>query len=305
MFAEVWTIVLAAGAGRRLAGVTGGTPKQFWKPAGTSLSLLEATLARTYTVTVPERTVVVVDRGHRPYVDALFGVTPAETIVQQPENRGTAAGVLLPLLSVLERAGDAIVVITPCDHAFDDEDEFRTGITRAISRVRRPEAEIVLFGVEPSSIRTDFGWITPDADRLFPDDPFQLVGDFVENPGLAEAFHLFGAGGVWNTMVLVARGSALIDRLKQQLPFLTDVLTTAMTLEPDSRASFLREWYPELPRQDFSRDLLTTSRPLSLYTWPVDAGWSDLGTPERLDEWLASRAGLTNEIARIVDPVIN
>ena len=305
MSAEVWTIVLAAGAGRRLAGVTGGTPKQFWKPAGTSLSLLEATLSRMYDVTAPERTVVVVDRVHRAHVEALFGAAPAESIIYQPENRGTAAGVLLPLVSVLERARDAIVVITPCDHAFDDEDEFRTGIARAISHVQRTDAEIVLFGVEPSSIRTDFGWITPDADLLFPDEPFQIVDGFVEKPGLAEAFHLFGAGGVWNTMVLVARGSALLDRFKQQLPFLADVLTTAMTLESEARASFLRDWYPELPRQDFSRDLLTTSRPLSLYTWPVDAGWSDLGTPERLDEWLASRAGDTDEIARIVDPVTN
>jgi choline kinase len=29
-----WTVVLAAGAGRRLAEVTGGVPKQFWRAAG-------------------------------------------------------------------------------------------------------------------------------------------------------------------------------------------------------------------------------------------------------------------------------
>jgi hypothetical protein len=53
------------------------------------------------------------------------------------------------------------------------------------------------------------------------------------------------------------------------------------------QARFLREWYAELPLSDFSRDVLTPSKNLCLYTWPVEMGWSDLGTPDRMSEWLA------------------
>ena len=28
---QLWTVILAAGAGRRLSAVTGGVPKQFWR----------------------------------------------------------------------------------------------------------------------------------------------------------------------------------------------------------------------------------------------------------------------------------
>jgi mannose-1-phosphate guanylyltransferase len=45
MLAVPWTIVLAAGSGRRLARITGGIPKQFWSPPG-GTTLLEQTLRR-------------------------------------------------------------------------------------------------------------------------------------------------------------------------------------------------------------------------------------------------------------------
>src|SRR5690606_25631162 len=42
---ETCTIVLAAGEGRRLARLTGGIPKQFWRPPG-ERTLLEGTVDR-------------------------------------------------------------------------------------------------------------------------------------------------------------------------------------------------------------------------------------------------------------------
>src|SRR5689334_10064953 len=101
MSANVWTIVLAGGAGRRPASVTGGVPKQFWHPRGTMPSLLDATLDRVFGVNVPERTVAVVDESHRRYLPPES--TPFEHVIYQPMDRGTAAGVLLPLLFVLRR----------------------------------------------------------------------------------------------------------------------------------------------------------------------------------------------------------
>src|SRR5690606_23822021 len=53
-----WTVVLAAGAGRRLASVTGGVPKQFWRAAG-GRSLLRQTLDRFAPLAPTSRTVVV------------------------------------------------------------------------------------------------------------------------------------------------------------------------------------------------------------------------------------------------------
>jgi mannose-1-phosphate guanylyltransferase len=282
----LWAIVLAAGAGRRLASVTGGVPKQYWKPEGTQ-SLLESTLERLGPLAVPERTITIVDETHRGHVRALGRTGELGEVVYQPMDRGTAAGVLLPLAAVVASAPDALVVITPSDHGVEDAECFRRGITRAIARVESGTSEIVLFGVQPSSVSVDFGWITAGAPTaLVGDARFERVHAFVEKPPLHEAFMLFSSGAVWNTMVLVARASALLDLYRRHLPFHADVMLTAH-LQDVGKERFLREWYPELPSADFCRDLLTPSRNLCLYTFPVEMGWSDLGTPERMAEWMA------------------
>jgi mannose-1-phosphate guanylyltransferase len=289
MSADVWMIALAAGAGRRLAPLTGGTPKQFWRRSSKSRSLLETTLLRLRPLAVPERTVTVVDASHRVFVESLPTVEPLGDLVYQPMDRGTAPGVLLPLARVLALAPDAIVIITPTDHGVSDTDAFHAGIRDAISRVRSGLSEIVLFGVEPTAVTEDYGWITPSIRGEFARGVVQAVAGFVEKPSLFHAFQLFSAGAVWNTMVLVAKASALLSRYRRHLPFLADVFDKAAELDAKHREAFLAEWYPDLPRADFSRDLLMPTRPLCLFTWPAEIGWSDLGTPERLNAWLAEQ----------------
>lgn len=216
-------------------------------------------------------------------------------VVYQPADRGTAAGVLLPLLTVLASSPEAIVVITPSDHGVADAGRFRDGIKQAIARARAGSSDVVVFGVEPTVVSADYGWIQPAGTGPLARNAFQRVVNFVEKPPLHEAFQLFSLGAVSNTMVIVAKAAALLDHYRQHLPFLTDVLLTASGLQARAREAFLDDWYPDLPPKDFCRDLLTPSRHLSVYTWPATIGWSDLGTPDRLDEWLASRNS-TNEL---------
>jgi len=48
--------------------------------------------------------------------------------------------------------------------------------------------------------------------------------------------------------------------------------------------------YGRIPAADFSRHVLTGASNLDVYTWPARAGWTDLGTPDRLAVWLERRA---------------
>lgn len=90
-------------------------------------------------------------------------------------------------------------------------------------------------------------------------------------------------------MVLTARASALLDRFAKHLPALTDVFLEAIERGVDGSTPFLQTKYAELPSADFSRDLIAASGGLSFHTWPVDMGWSDLGTPDRLASWQVER----------------
>jgi mannose-1-phosphate guanylyltransferase len=276
---SLWTLVLAAGAGRRLSSITGGVPKQFWRRPG-GRSLLQETLDRFAPLAPPTRTVVVIDAAHRVHMKRDRGGDPGITIVQ-PEDRGTALGVLLALVPVFAAGRDPIVALTPADHGVVDDIRFRRGVLDAANCAG--SGAIVLFGVEPAAVHDDYGWITPGAGVS--SMPLKRVAGFVEKPAAEVAAGLQAAGAVWNTMVLVARASAIRDLVAARKPGVVRVFDAVASAPAATRDAMLATVYPRLPRVDFSRDILTPPRNLSTYIWPESIGWSDLGTPERLHAW--------------------
>lgn len=287
----VWTVVLAAGAGRRLSSLTGSVPKQFWSGTG-GLSLLEETVRRFKPVSDRERRVVIAAASHRRFLET--STAPWGTTVYQPLDRGTAAGVLLSLTPVLRSEPDAIVVVTPSDHGVEDDGRFLEGIEAAIDAVAFGD-HLVLFGVEPTADREDYGWILPG--HVSPGTGFRRVAYFVEKPERSVAEQLLRDGAIWNTMVIAGRASTIRDLCFRHVPELRNVFKDAMSLTKDTGPGGLDALYHALPPRDFSRDVLGKAGDLLTYIWPVSMGWSDLGTPERMCDWL-NRSG--RSIARSV-----
>ena len=286
-------LILAGGCGRRLAAHTGGVPKQFYSIFAGS-SLLDDTVSRLNPLAAPERTVVVVDRSHRPHIDALQGAARGATFVYQPCNRGTAVGVLLGVTAIAARHSDAIVVMTPADHGVRNTPVFVQGIRTAVAAVLLDDARVVLFGVAPDGVGGDYGWIVPNDPGT--DEPLRRVSAFAEKPPPDAAVRLYARGGVWNTMVLVARAATLVALFRQHQPELTELFSVSAAMPPPMRGRFLANRYPLIPSIDFSRHVLTpAARALTLFTWPSGMGWSDLGTPERLMRWMGR--DLVREIA--------
>jgi len=286
MVTNAWTIILAAGEGRRLSSVTQGVPKQFWRlPSGRSL--LEDTRDRFAPFSPVSRMLTVVDRTHRRYLASAGVEQPAGMVVYQPLDRGTAVGALLGLTTILATDPDAIVVMTPADHAVAGTAAFRSGLAAGLRHVAATGG-IVLFGVEPVAALPDYGWILTGRSAGAPG--IRMVNGFVEKPSVETAEHLFAAGGVWNTMVVAARARTLRDLCLRQLPDLALVFARAAALPAAAREGYLQNVYPALRRFDFSHDVLASAHGLQTYVWPVSMGWSDLGTPERLFAWQRRRS---------------
>lgn len=282
---EIWGIVLAAGDGKRLAGLTASAdgvaaPKQF-SALIDHRTLLGATLERMSRILPRRRIVVVVAEAHRRFWQRELADWPAENIVVQPDNRGTAAGILLPLLAVTGRDPMARVLVAPSDHYVADEDRWREAMAEALSALERPLERIVLLGVEPERTDADLGWIVPRNPAV--GTPL-AVARFVEKPSAAEAETLRQAGGLWNSFVLAARAETLLALYVRREPRLLDALVAAVQPRrphPD-RAAALTAVYRDLQPRDFSRDMLAGSED-ALVVLPVPAcGWTDLGTPARL-----------------------
>ena len=287
MIPDLWIVLLAGGAGRRLAGLTGGIPKQFWAFRD-GPTLIEETARRVAPLAPIDRRVTVVDATHAPYVESLRYGQALGQIVYQPVDRGTAAGVLLGLAPILTRNPDALVALTPSDHGVHRADPFHQGIVEAARLVQSRRRDVVLFGIQPQSAAPDYGWIMPGPRFDFERGLFAEVGQFTEKPSEDRAKQLMEAGAVWNTMVLVGRARAIFDECWRHAPELSAVFLAAGTRSEPRRQQFLEAHYPTLPATDFSRDILARAGSLALYTWPAKMGWTDLGTPDRVRAWRAS-----------------
>jgi mannose-1-phosphate guanylyltransferase len=286
----LWPVVLAAGAGRRLAAVTGGAPKQFWRPPTGAHTLLEETLSRVATLATRSQVSVIVDETHHQYVSDVPRPWRDARWVFQPRDCGTAAGVLLALTPVLDRAPDAMVLITPSDHGILDTELFRQSMLEAGAAVSRGVAEIVLFGIQPHTMCPDYGWILPGAQCDGSGTSMRRVIGFREKPAASDVPDLLARHALWSTMVLVTRASTLWRLYQTHLPSLAALFSEYLAHTPGTRAGFLNLAYASLESSDFSRDLLAHARGLAVHAWPASIGWADLGTPERLQDWMRQEA---------------
>jgi mannose-1-phosphate guanylyltransferase len=280
---QVWVIVLAAGEGRRLSALTRdpsgvSLPKQFCS-FGRDRPMVQWAIDRALSVAPPERIVTVVAREHRVWWERALEGLPRENVVVQPRNRGTAAGILLPLIEVLRRDPDATVVVLPSDHDVADEAALESAFGPAIDEAQREPGRLVLLGITPDEVDSEYGWILPGRRRSVRASEVEV---FVEKPSATVAADLLLDGAVWNSFMFATNGRALLRLYARALPELLKSFWCDLGEAPGA----LDALYDGLGTHDFSRDLLErVADELALVVVPP-CGWSDLGTPARLTRFL-------------------
>jgi mannose-1-phosphate guanylyltransferase len=287
--ADVWVVILAAGEGHRVRGLTrdrwgNSAPKQYSCLDGAT-TLLGTTLERAKRITPPERIVPIVAAQHQCWWDSELTEIPPENIIVQPENRGTAAGILLPLLWITRRDSDALLVILPSDHDVAREEILHTAMTEAVACAAGSQAGIVLLGVKPEGPETDYGWIVP---RSGEHGSLRSVALFREKPDAATSAVLLRQGALLNCFILIAQGRVLLDLFETVTPRLWRFFhpVSVGNRDGNSKIHEVSKLYRSVPVFDFSKDLLEQiAEKLSVYTVP-SCGWCDLGTPERLNRRL-------------------
>jgi mannose-1-phosphate guanylyltransferase len=283
---DSWAIVLAGGWGLRLRGCTVDrsgrhVPKQFCLVDGKH-TLLQLAIARARNLVGLDRIVVVVLSQHRRWWQPqLKGILPPENVIAQPLGRGTAVGVLLPLLHVLAREPEAHVAFLPADHYFRHERRLAEGLQRALEYTYDASEDLVFVGIEPESPTSDFGYLVPQAAGET--DP-KLIASFVEKPPPEFARILIRRGALWNSLIFAGRGQCVLRLIRARFPHTVYALRKGMVQAKDrtSRARALAAIYLNLASIDFSKDVLERCG-CTMRVMPAAAvGWSDLGTPNRL-----------------------
>jgi len=291
MFAKshAWAVILAAGEGSRLQALTTlpsgiAIPKQFCSLyAGPSL--LEEALRRGESVADRSQICAVVAEQHRCWWEGALTSLPDRNVIVQPQNRGTANGILLPLMHILLRDPCARIVLLPSDHHVLQEAVLTASLRDALGQLDSRAEETLLLGIQPGEVDPDLGYILPgeaDGRGAF------TVARFIEKPSHAVAGELIRAGGLWNAFIVVTTAGALLELFRQRVPQVVEDMRAAVRCDHEQGSSMaaVAELYRRMPTIDFSRDIVA-GQESRLRVLPVrPCGWSDLGTPKRVAEVL-------------------
>jgi mannose-1-phosphate guanylyltransferase len=285
---NLWTIVLAGGDGlrtkefiRRWLGYE--KPKQYCAFVS-NRSMFQHTLDRAVKVTPWERVVVVAARHHQNDLWQQLDGRPAGTVLLQPRNVDTAAGVFLPLTYILAHDPYATVVIYPSDHFIWPQEAFLSAVDQAVWGSTFLGGRPVLLGAKPERLELDYGWIEPGRSLYWTGKtPIQTVDNFVEKPSESVARDCERRGSLWNTMILAAEGRELWSLGKTCFPEIIELFERLKrAIDTAEEMMVLDAIYDAMPRRNFSKHLLECA-PERLGVMEMrDVVWSDWGSPKRI-----------------------
>ena len=286
-----WAIVLAGGDGVRMQAAIAHwlgrrVPKQYCRFVGTR-SMFQHTVDRMMRVARPERTVVVVGRGHHE-AWAQIGERNPGVVLVQPRNADTAPGTFLPLTYIRARDPEGTVVVSPSDHFVFPEERFLGEVLYAARAAEKLDGRMVLLEARPTGPETDYGWIRPDRDlACFGTRPVWAVRAFLEKPEPSLARLAYESGAFWNTLIMAGTVDALWKLGWRVLPGMMALFEQlGEAIDTPREPEILRMIYQRMPSLNLSSDLLAHSIDHLAVMEMQDVWWSDWGRPDRIADTL-------------------
>ena len=285
---ERWSVILAGGEGERTRPFIEQwlgyhKPKQYCSFVG-HRSMLQHTWDRADLLTRPEHKITVIAQNHFREVVAQSANRSCGQVIGQPRNCDTAAGIFLPLTYIRVRNPHATVVLYPADHFVFPEHRLMDTVEKAMQATTIFQDRIMLLGVRPTSLELEYGWIEPGGPLGSSGGLcVRRVDAFLEKPNAIQGLAAQAHGALWNTFIMTAKMETLwrlgwkcLPEVMERFEQLEKVIGTPQ----ESRT--LREIYHDMPKRNFSSDLLGCA-PESVGVLELkNVLWSDWGRPDRI-----------------------
>lgn len=289
---SVWSIILAGGDGERTRPFIQEwlgypLPKQYCTFVGTR-SMLQHTWDRAHRLTFPSRQVTVVAERHRAGLTQYLGGQDGGSILYQPKNCDTAPGIMLPLTYIKTWDPQAVVAVFPADHFIFPEDRFVEIVRRAVKGMAFLKDRVILMGVRPTSVEVEYGWMLPGATLGWSGgSPIRAIKAFREKPDIRQGQVLIGQGALWNTLVMVGKVETLWNMGWMCFPDIMKAFDRlGKAIGTPAEGSILQAIYQEMPRRNFSSEVLECLTDRLGVMELENVMWSDWGRPERIVETL-------------------
>jgi mannose-1-phosphate guanylyltransferase/mannose-6-phosphate isomerase len=286
---KITPVILCGGSGTRLWPLSRQHyPKQFLKLVGDT-TLFQQSVSRAIALQNDdiqiEEILIVTNENHRFLVLEQLDELKLKTslrILLEPEPKNTAPALTLAALAAQETNADSILVVTPADHYVKDLNQFTRAMCEAIKAAE--DNTIVTLGINPTRPDTGFGYIHFEGD-----DVVKSVLTFKEKPEFEAAQQMIVQGQhAWNGGMFILQSKTWLDAIQQSNPEIANTMnkvwknknTDQWFERPDS------ELFKQSPSDSIDYAVMEKFKELKVDVKlaVLDAGWSDLGSFDALDE---------------------
>lgn len=283
MNSSIYVVIMAGGVGSRFWPYSRtNRPKQFIDVLGTGKSLLQMTYDRFKNMTTSDKILVVTNEQYSGLVAEQLPELEADQILGEPHRRNTAPCIAYAAYKIKEKDPNAVMVISPADHAIFNENRFFELINAAAEGAEDKE-KLITIGITPNRPETGYGYIQFIQDE----NEGQLVKKvktFTEKPELELAKKFIDSGDfVWNAGIFVWSISAILEAFRSSLPDIADIFEEgSSSYYTSNEADFISKAYAQA--RNISIDYGVMEKATNVYVVMGDFDWSDLGSWNSLHE---------------------
>ncbi len=278
---NIYVVIMAGGSGTRFWPYSrDAKPKQFLDVVGTGRSLLQMTFDRFNEITTADKIWVVSNDKYEGLIKDQLPELADHQILLEPEKRNTAPCVAYAAYKIMKQDPNAVLVVTPSDHAIFKEKEFEKVISTAVESAKSNE-RLITIGIRPNRPETGYGYIQYLSE---PGAPVKKVKTFTEKPEAELAQKFLDSGDfLWNSGIFVWSIDSIIKAFEKHDEEISSLFASGLNeYFTEGEQEFVDNAYSQC--KSISIDYSILEKAENVYVVPGEFGWSDLGSWNALHE---------------------
>ena len=281
-----YAVIMAGGIGSRFWPMSKESrPKQFIDILGTGETLIQQTFRRLNKICPKENILIVTNKNYKELCLEQLKNVDKNNVLCEPTMRNTAPCIAYAAFKIYSKNEDANMIVAPSDHLITNEDEFVKVVNDGMRMTAKYDI-LLTIGIQPSRPDTGYGYIQSSNSNLEGNPIIKKVKKFTEKPNQELALQFLDSGDfLWNSGIFIWSAKTIIKSFRKHLRNIYDIFEEGNSFYNTKKEnSYIDRIFPAC--NNISIDYGVMEKSDSVYVFPADLGWSDLGTWSSLYTYL-------------------